>query len=72
MLYNMRSEKTDVPGSSHNFFTGTFGATSNAADSQPDNAQPDPHGVFADVFDEVCLHLYVSDKVIRSRLVTTT
>ncbi|KAF8740573.1 hypothetical protein AX14_008183 [Amanita brunnescens Koide BX004] len=53
VLYNMRSEKTDVPGSSHNFFTGTFGATSNAADSQPDNAQPDPHGVFADVFDEL-------------------
>lgn len=66
----MRSERTDAPGSSHNFFTqfsGMFGATPNAADSQPDNAQPDPHGVFADVFDEVCLLSYLSDRVIRSR-----
>ncbi|KAF8349940.1 DnaJ domain-containing protein [Amanita rubescens] len=48
-LYNTRSERTDAPGSSRSFFTQMFGAT----DSQPDNAQPDANGVFADVFDEL-------------------
>ena len=36
-----------------------FGAT----DSQPDNAQPDANGVFADVFDEVRLLSYSRDTI---------
>ena len=43
-----------------------------AADSQPDNAQPDANGVFADVFDEVLFLSYPRDSVIRPSLVTAT
>ena len=41
VLYKTRRDRTTDPGSSSNFF-GTAGGT-----------QPNPEGVFADVFDEV-------------------
>ncbi|KIL70692.1 hypothetical protein M378DRAFT_479052 [Amanita muscaria Koide BX008] len=56
LLYNARTKRTDAPGASRNFFTqfaSTFGASTGAADTQPENAQPDPNGIFADVFDEL-------------------
>ena len=56
-LYNARSDRTDAPGSSHNFFTqfsSMFGTSSNTSGAQSENAQPDPNGMFADVFEEVC------------------
>ena len=56
LLYNARSDRTDAPGSSNAFFTqfaNMFGGPANATGEQPENGQPDPNGVFADVFDEV-------------------
>lgn len=56
LLYNARTKRTDAPGSSRNFFAqfaSTFGANTGAADTQPENVQPDPNGIFADVFDEL-------------------
>ncbi|KAM6498238.1 DnaJ domain containing protein [Amanita muscaria] len=56
LLYNARTKRTDAPGASRNFFAqfaSTFGASTSAADTQPENAQPDPNGIFADVFDEL-------------------
>ncbi|KAK2461809.1 hypothetical protein APHAL10511_006272 [Amanita phalloides] len=53
LLYSTRTEKTDAPGSSRNFFTGMFTASPSTADTQREDAQPDPNGVFADVFDEL-------------------
>jgi curved DNA-binding protein CbpA len=64
LLYNARSDRTDAPSSSGAFFTqfaNMFsGGPTNATGEQPENAQPDPNGVFADVFDEVSNlgHLY--------------
>jgi len=56
LLYNARSDRTDAPGSSNAFFTqfaNMFSGSTGAAGEQPENVQPDPNGVFADVFDEL-------------------
>lgn len=54
-LYNTRSDRTDSPSSTYDFFShfanifggGTF------QQSEANTAQPDAEGVFADVFEEV-------------------
>jgi len=56
ILYKTRSDRTDDPSSSSSFFSqfsSMFGGAAGAAPNRTGTGQPNPDGVFADVFDEL-------------------
>ncbi|KAF8912801.1 DnaJ domain-containing protein [Gymnopilus junonius] len=52
-LYKTRADRTTDPQSSSNFFSQFSSMFGGSASNRPNTSQPDPNGVFTDVFDEL-------------------
>ena len=68
ILCKTRSDRTDDPSSSSGFFSQFSSMFGGAAPNRTGTAQPNPDGVFADVFDEVSI-LATSLSLVLSKLI---